>query len=51
MTGAGVWGGLSCTEGAVGFDGCDDDLLELLKGISQVPSFQNILTGKDNKHV
>lgn len=51
MTGARVWGGLSRTGGAVGFDGCDDDLLELLKGVSQVPPFQNILTAKDNKRV
>lgn len=51
MTAARVWGGLSCTRWAVGFDGRDDDLLELLKGISQVPPFQNILTGKVNKRV
>lgn len=51
LTGARVWGGLSRAGGAVGFDGCDDDLLELLKGVSQVPPFQNILTAKDNKRV
>lgn len=51
MTGARVWGGLSCTGRAVGFDGCDDDLLELLKRISQVPPFQYILKEEHNKRV
>lgn len=46
--GSGVRGRLRCTGWAVGLDGCDDDLLELLKGVTKVSPFQNILTGRNN---
>lgn len=42
---------LRCRGGAGGFYRRDDDLLQLLKGVSQVSAFQNILHEKDSVSV